>query len=216
MREQRVLTGEHAFHLWTACDLDPLLDALASKPPEDPAVVDERLPYWAELWPSARVLAEAVMSFPPPTEEGPWLELGCGPGLAGLAANARGLPGIWTDYMEEALWLAELNARVAGHPNPRTLRLDWRELPEDVRVPWILASDVAYEERNFPPLLDAFDSLLLPRGEVWFAEPGRPIARIFMEDLRQADWEHHALLRVGRVTVWRLRRAKDGLPSPRK
>lgn len=208
MREQRIDAGGQTFRLWSACDLDPLLDSLSNKPPDDPEVVDERLPYWAEVWPSARLLAEAVMSLPLPTRSGPWLELGCGPGLAGIAASKRGVPGIWSDYMKEALWLAELNAINAGQENPGVLQLDWREPPGDLRVPWILASDVAYEERNFPPLLDSFEALLLPGGEIWFAEPGRPVARIFMAELAEAAWERHAILQEARITVWRLRRAK--------
>src|SRR5687767_15515852 len=49
---------------------------------------DERLPYWAELWPSALVLARHIA-----TLEGSGralLELGCGVGLVATAASLAG------------------------------------------------------------------------------------------------------------------------------
>src|SRR5262245_4457891 len=62
---------------------------------DDPAVreaflTDEYMPYWADLWPSARMLAKMVLREPwPPGLTA--LEVGCGLGLPGLAALARGL-----------------------------------------------------------------------------------------------------------------------------
>ncbi|MCC5849651.1 MAG: hypothetical protein JJU29_16330 [Verrucomicrobia bacterium] len=206
MRRQKVMAGEHAFNVWSACNLDPLLEALSQKPSDHPDVMDERLPYWAELWPSASVMAETILSRPPPKATR-WLELGCGPGLAGVAASRIGIPGIWTDYMREALWLAELNAMEEGVQNPETMLLDWREPPENLRVPWILTSDVAYEVRNFGPLLDCFDALLEPKGEIWFGEPGRPVAKDFFDHLDAAGWTWESLLQVGKISVYRLRRA---------
>jgi len=208
MRCREVRLGEQALRVWTACDLDPLLEALAQKPADHPDVTDERLPYWAELWPSSRVLAECILT----SEQlpaGPWLELGCGPGLAGLAATRRGVQGIWTDYMEPALWLAELNALTLGCPHPQTQQLDWRHPPVSLRVPWILAADVAYEKRNFEPLLSCFDQLLLPGGEIWFGEPGRPVARDFIASLAGNGWEALPLLQMDTVTVYRLRRRPE-------
>ena len=81
-------------------DPDQLLD--------DPLVADwnrhdDYMPYWAYLWPAAYLLAEAVAREPwralldrsHPAEA---LEIGCGLGLAGLVAVARGLRVQFTDY----------------------------------------------------------------------------------------------------------------------
>jgi len=198
------------FPFWTAVSADPLLDRLTAQADEHPDVVDERMPYWAELWPSARVLAEAILGAEN-LPDGPWLELGCGPGLAGLAARMRGRPGLWTDYAAEALWLAELNARDNGFADPQTRLLDWREPPADLRVPWILASDVAYEIRHFAPLRNCWDRLLAPGGEIWLGEPGRPIARAFFESFGPAGWRTEERLRVGEVAILRLTRPSDGV-----
>jgi predicted nicotinamide N-methyase len=200
-----VRIGSESFTLWTAKNPDRLLEALAEKAPDHPDVLDERLPYWAELWPSARILAEAILT-ETSRPEGRWLELGCGPGLPGLAAFRRGHPGIWSDYMPEALTLAAWNARCAGIVSPATRLIDWRNPPDDLRVPWILAADVAYEERNFLPLLESFGRLLTPGGEVWLGEPGRPVAETFFEMLSTEGWHREKLLTVGEVSVWRLKR----------
>lgn len=205
MCRRTVQIAQSDFELWTACDLDPLLEALAAKPAHDPDVLDERLPYWAELWPSARVLAEAILTRPS-LPEGPWIELGCGPGLPGLAALHMGRSGTWTDYMPEALELAEWNALTRGIHHPQTRLLDWRAPPADLKAPWILAADVAYEERNFAPLLNCFDTLLQPGGEIWFSEPGRPVASAFFEALEQSGWQRDLLLQIDTIVVYRIKR----------
>src|SRR5437660_11567270 len=51
---------------------------------------DEYLPYWADLWPAARMLAKVIVreSWTPGIEA---LEVGCGLGLPGVAALSMGL-----------------------------------------------------------------------------------------------------------------------------
>src|SRR5262245_10822198 len=49
---------------------------------------DERLPYWADIWPSSFVLAECVGSLD--GSGGRLLELGCGIGVVALAAARAG------------------------------------------------------------------------------------------------------------------------------
>jgi len=209
MSKRTFVIHQRELAIWTACDLDPLLDAMERKPDTHPDVVDERMPYWAELWPSAQTLAETILDPRRTPPAGPWLELGCGPGMAGVAAGMRGMNGVFTDYQNEALWLAGLNARENGATEARTRQLDWRTPPKGMKVPWILASDVAYEERNFQPLIDCFEALLAPGGEIWFAEPGRSVTKPFYEELAEAGWARRRLRRDGAVVVYRLRRTAD-------
>src|SRR5690554_4040186 len=70
--------------------------------------VDERLPYWADLWPSARALAAELLERPLPA--GPVLELGCGLALPTLALLSRGVSAVASDYYSEALEFAVANA----------------------------------------------------------------------------------------------------------
>src|SRR5262245_64180779 len=70
---------------------------------------DEYIPYWADLWASARMLAKVILREPwsnysarfgSPLEA---LEIGCGLGLGGIAALARGLRVTFSDCEEAAV-----------------------------------------------------------------------------------------------------------------
>jgi predicted nicotinamide N-methyase len=80
-------------------------DALIS---EDDMVRDDRLPYWADIWPSSRVLARAVAA-----EKGSgrtMLELGSGLGLAAIGAMRAGYDVLASDYYDDALLFTAANA----------------------------------------------------------------------------------------------------------
>jgi predicted nicotinamide N-methyase len=124
---------------------------------------DEYLPYWVELWPAARMLAKAIMQQPwtPGLEA---LEIGCGLGLPGIVALSKGLRVTFSDYDATALRFAAENARLNGFHDFRTLQMDWRSPPANLRVPVLLASDLIYEQRNVEPLVALFKRLLAPDG----------------------------------------------------
>src|ERR1043165_3041339 len=60
--------------------------------------LDERLPYWAELWPSARALAEHMGRLAGGGAS--LLELGCGAGLVSTSAALAGFAVTASDYYE--------------------------------------------------------------------------------------------------------------------
>src|SRR4051794_31157688 len=144
-----VMVTNHTFGRYTVkvvrpAEPDRLLD--------DPLVrawnkSDDYMPYWAYLWPGASLLAQVVASEPWPAvgngESPPEvLEIGCGVGLAGLVALARGLRVEFTDYDRAPLHFIDRSARENGFDSSRysTRLLDWRDLP-DRRCPIILGSD---------------------------------------------------------------------------
>jgi predicted nicotinamide N-methyase len=61
---------------------------------------DERLPYWAELWPSSTILANFVTSDRRP--RGRAIELGAGVGLVSIAAALAGHEITASDCYEDA------------------------------------------------------------------------------------------------------------------
>jgi predicted nicotinamide N-methyase len=124
---------------------------------------DEYMPYWADLWPASRMLAKAIQREPwqPDLEA---LEIGCGLGLPGIAALAMGLRVIFSDYDATALRFAADNARLNGFDHFRLLQLDWRNPPDDLQVPVVLASDLIYELRNVSPLVKLIKKVLLSDG----------------------------------------------------
>src|SRR5438552_194806 len=62
---------------------------------------DDRIPYWAELWPIARLLAERLAFADGRGRK--LLELGCGVGLCALAAARAGFEVLASDYYPDAL-----------------------------------------------------------------------------------------------------------------
>jgi predicted nicotinamide N-methyase len=124
---------------------------------------DEYLPYWADLWPAARMLAKAIVREPWPGGQEA-LEVGCGLGLPGIAALAMGLRIIFSDYDATALRFAARNARDNGFEDFRVLPLDWRYPPAGLRVPVVLASDLLYELRHVEPLVALVKQVLEPGG----------------------------------------------------
>ncbi len=159
VRETVIVEGR-AFLIERPAESDRLLD--------DPDVHaafarDEYMPYWADLWPAARMLAKVILreSWVPGTEA---LEVGCGLGLPGIVALACGLKVTFSDYDPCALHYAAINARLNGLDQFRTLRLDWRAPASDLRAPVILASDLIYELRNVEPLVAFVRQVLAPGG----------------------------------------------------
>ena len=153
-------------------DAESLLD-------EEAFAREERMPYWAELWPSGVALARMVSGRALRARR--VVELGCG-GLAlpSIAAALRGARVLATDWSAEALDLAERNAARNG-TSIETAVCAWGRADELVAAgPWdvVLAADVLYEQRNVPVLVD-----LLPRlgGEVWLADPHRPPLPSFLD-----------------------------------
>jgi predicted nicotinamide N-methyase len=124
---------------------------------------DEYMPYWADLWPAARMLAKVILHEPwAPGREA--LEVGCGLGLPGIVALAVGLKITFSDYDPCALRYAAANARLNGFDDFRTLQLDWRRPPDDLRSGVLLASDLIYELRNVEPLVAFIRQVLVPGG----------------------------------------------------
>jgi predicted nicotinamide N-methyase len=165
LREESFSHGDLSARLLLPASPEELID-------ETEFEVDERLPYWAELWPSARALARWVLDEPDLPVAA--IELGCGVGLPSLALLHRRVDVLATDYYQDALLFAEENARRNGLGLPRTLLLDWREPRADVqRSPLIVASDVLYEARNGPALLELLPHLVTPAARVIIADPGR-------------------------------------------
>ncbi|HYT87658.1 MAG TPA: methyltransferase [Gemmataceae bacterium] len=148
----------------------------------------EYVPYWTDLWPASRMLAKAVLREPwPPGIEA--LEVGCGLGLPGVAALARGLRVIFSDYDPAALEFATRNARLNKFEQFRVLRLDWNAPPDDLRVPVVLASDLLYELRNVEPLVALVKRVLLPDGLCLLTDQDRVPSHTLRQTLEREGFD---------------------------
>jgi len=187
---ETVFVAGRSINIERPIDADKLLD--------DPAIRaanlrDDYMPYWADIWPASRMMAKAIL-------REPWakfplrgvdkieaLEIGCGLGLAGIAALMQGLRVTFSDYDLTALRFAERNAKLNGFSDFRTLPLDWRFPPEDQRFPVIIAADLTYELRNIDPLLALVKKLLLPGGTCLLTDPDRSCAQKLRERLGEEN-----------------------------
>jgi predicted nicotinamide N-methyase len=150
---------------------------------------DERLPYWAELWPSSVALAHYTMQHLD-LRHRRVLELGCGLGLVSVVAALQGARVLCTDYEPDALAFARHNARRNASRGVRFRLVDWRQPALRRRYDYILASDVIYEARNFGPLVALLQRFLARGGTAVFSEPGRPHAVPFFALLRQRGFRY--------------------------
>jgi len=149
-------------------------------------VRDDRLPYWADLWPSAHALAEWVVHEVGARRTA--LEFGCGLGLVTSSAMHAGFDITATDYYEDALRFTRANAWRAVGREPRTRLVDWRALPADLGTyDLVLASDVLYEPTYAHLMASALSRALAPEGMAVVADPGRLSAEAFLTSCRESD-----------------------------
>jgi predicted nicotinamide N-methyase len=167
-----------AMRMWLPPDMDALIDVAAFE-------ADERIPYWANVWESAVVLAEDLATTP--GEGLSLVELGCGLGLPSLAAARQGYAVTATDYEDSALEGVLHNAARNGLAGRVATRLlDWRHPPrESGPFDRVVAADVLYEQHHAAALADVIDLLLAPSGLGLVADPGRLKAAAFEPACRE-------------------------------
>ena len=178
--EETVRVGESSVTLLKPRNADDLIS-------EADYVMDERLPYWADVWPSSRILADWFAG-----EVGngrTMLELGCGLGLVTIAAMQAGFTVTATDYYEDALLFARANARRATRREPATRMVNWRELPDDLgRFDLVVACDVLYEKAYADLVADAMVKCLATGGEAIMADPGRIAIEEYLEACKKREF----------------------------
>jgi predicted nicotinamide N-methyase len=170
---QDAVVGDRTFSILKPANADDLIR-------EEDFVKDERLPYWADVWPSSIVLAGKLLELDGAGRSA--LELGCGVGLSTLAATTAGFDVLSTDYYEDALDVTRANVfRNLDRP-ARTRLVDWRHFPADLGTfDLVFASDVLYE-KEYAELLPAILARSLSvGGRALIADPGRIAAPIFLE-----------------------------------
>ena len=167
------------FSVMRVRDTNVLLDRI------DPAsfTLDERLPYWSELWSSSLELARYCINGG--NVRGlKVLELGCGLGLAGIAAAYAGAEVTMTDYEEDALLFAAYNAML-NLPNfvigtrLSFIALDWRRPILMGPFDLVIGGDVVYDRSNFGPIRALLHAVLHPDGVAVLTDPGRGIGEDF-------------------------------------
>ena len=161
--------------LWVLDDPDALIDSLTQ---EEFDRTDERMPYFAMIWPSADLLMAAVLAGPR-LDGQRVLDLGCGLGACGFAAARHGAQVTFFDWEPRALEIVAASALQQPEPADRFSLVvgDWRQPPPLGPFDLILGADVLYEQRNAPPVAAFLAQHLKPGAEAWIADPWPPAGR---------------------------------------
>ena len=153
---------------------------------------DERLPYWAELWPSSLVLADWLGRVRRDITGRACLDVGCGLGLTAALGAWLGAKVLAFDYDPDAARATLANAALNDISGVAALTADWRKpafKAGSISRAW--AGDIMYERRFAHPVAAFLDHCLAPGGVVWLAEPCRPVYREFLALLRERGWTTH-------------------------
>jgi predicted nicotinamide N-methyase len=162
---------------------------------EEDFAIDERIPYWADCWPSSRVLGERFAR-----EAGggrALLELGCGIGLVSIVAQVAGYRALATDYFADALAFTAANAERNGATGLDTRLVDWRRLPDDLGTfDVVTGADVLYEQPHAALIAAILERALAPAGIGLLCDPDRRTAPVIIEECASRGLQARCVERV--------------------
>lgn len=183
-RERWSLGGMELDLAWPA-DMDVLLDAPAT---QERFRQDEYMPYWAQPWPGAILLAETLTGMERGNGRGA-IEIGCGVGVVSLVAAKCGWNVVASDYDEDAIAFAEWNAARNGIALAACRLVDYRVPLESPEYDLVLGSDLLYERKKSEPVAAWVSSALRPGGLGLLSDPNRAAAEEFPEYGRRAGMQ---------------------------
>lgn len=190
--EKRVKVSQHELTIFVVRDTNKLLEEVQV----DEFNEDERLPYWAEIWPSSIALAQYL--FLKDVKGKKVLELGCGVGIAGIAAALCGADVLMTDYEEDALWFAKHNIQKNFNQDKSNGKiivatLDWRTPKLTGTYDLIIGSDLLYEKRNHRPILELINEYIRDKGEAILTDPNRSTLHSFLKSAEENNFSVQTL-----------------------
>lgn len=157
------------FHIIRPGNTDQLIEVAAKRHQFEKS---RYMPYWANIWPVSRYLASYLLTMDWPKVGQNVLELGCGLGLAGLAALKCEQHVTFSDYDLAALRYAKRNAEENGFTNFSTMPLNW-QYPRPEKFSLIIGSDLTFMPALVPHLVSVFREMLAPDGRIILADQNR-------------------------------------------
>jgi predicted nicotinamide N-methyase len=142
-------------------------------------------PYWGKFWDAAMGLATILASRDLTGIN--VMDLGCGLGVTGAIAAARGARVVLADHAPPALDFARLNCW-PWRERCEVTWVDWRQSDLGRRVDLIVGADIVYD-RNDVPYLDKFwQRHLAIGGTIMLADPARLMTLDLMPLISAAGW----------------------------
>ncbi|MAT40145.1 MAG: hypothetical protein CL946_11140 [Ectothiorhodospiraceae bacterium] len=182
--ERRFQINDRTLTIISPADINDLIEKISSKQ----FIIDERLPYWAEVWHSGIALAKTIDSCPALVEGKDILDMGCGLGITGVIAGLYADKVTFADYEPDALIASEINALKNGIVTEAAYEcLDFRQ-PPGRKWEVVIAADVVYEKRFREPLLKFFSEAVADSGIILITEPNRTVATGFFDDAVEAGF----------------------------
>lgn len=165
------------------------LESLWQRMTEKDFTQDERLPYWADLWPASILLGRWLTENISKLKGNRCIDLGCGLGLTSAIASSCGAQVIAVDYEWPAVFSAKRSMGLNG-VDFFPVQMDWRTPAfKPHSVSYVLGSDILYEERFVEPVAQFLEHVLLPDGAAIISEPARSPSRYSWKKLCEIGFE---------------------------
>ena len=183
------IESDGALHPFPADHLSLYTPSHPDKTIDAGALLRERVvpdpPYWALVWTGARAIA-AIVSNLEIAEGTRVLDLGCGLGLAGLAAARRGAAVTFGDYLEEPLEFVRATLQRVPASGCEVRTIDFTRTDDGgSRYDLILAADIVYDPAHYAPLAAYLDGHLSPAGTILLTESLRADATVFLAGMTE-------------------------------
>lgn len=179
--EERFVAGRVDVVCYRVADLERVVDRQA-------LLRDDEIPeppYWAHLWVGATALARHLADPGVELDGKTVLDLGCGVGLPGLVAAARGAEVWFADRESAALEFVAASLRRNGLDRCRTVRVDFvRDRPER-KFDLVIGAEIVYEPAAYEPLAAYLDQAVDERGELLLTDAFRADASTFFATLER-------------------------------
>jgi predicted nicotinamide N-methyase len=190
-----IYVADRSFMIQRVKDIDALLNAIS----DEEFNKDERLPYWADIWPSAIALSEYVSENKSEFKDKKIIELGCGLGLVGITGTANGGNVLFTDNDPLALRFTQINFKRNFKRSASVQLLDWRNPVKSQSFDIIIAADIIYEERWLEPVLDILENNLSSEGIAYIAGHDRNVSLGIYEMIKSRNWNRESILKRTKV-----------------
>ena len=167
-------------------NFDDVLETYATQYPDD----TDTIPYFADIWPSARALAHYLVMQEDQIRDQHIIELGCGLGLPAIvAAKLEAASVTASDFHPAAIPYCKKNAIKNGVAHIRCHQLDWRNPDINMKFDCIIGSDLLYEEPQIHSLLHCITQLQKPNSQLILADPLRKHIQEAANKLESTGWK---------------------------